>query len=77
MEPFWSPGRNRAQSTRVKILAECWYQDRRRSIAQEMLVSLSSVKVCVRHIIDKLGVSDRTQAAGWAVELGLLPEQQQ
>ncbi|MDQ3964984.1 MAG: response regulator transcription factor, partial [Actinomycetota bacterium] len=48
-----------------------------RQIAQEMLVSLSSVKAYVRHIIDKLGVSDRTQAAVRAVELGLLVEQQQ
>lgn len=47
-----------------------------RQIAQEMLVSLSSVKAYVGRIIDKLGVSDRTQAAVRAVELGLLPEQQ-
>jgi PAS domain S-box-containing protein len=48
-----------------------------RQIAQEMLVSLSSVKAYVGRIIDKLGVSDRTQAAVRAVELGLLPEQQE
>jgi PAS domain S-box-containing protein len=47
-----------------------------RHIAQEMLVSLSSVKAYVGRIIDKLGVSDRTQAAVRAVELNLLPEQQ-
>jgi len=48
-----------------------------RQIAQEVLISLSSVKAYVGRIIDKLGVSDRTQAAVRAVELGLLPEQQQ
>jgi PAS domain S-box-containing protein len=48
-----------------------------RQIAQQMLVSLSSVKAYVRRVIDKLGVSDRTQAAVRAVELNLLPEQQQ
>jgi PAS domain S-box-containing protein len=47
-----------------------------RQIAKEMLVSLSSVKAYVVRIIEKLGVSDRTQAAVRAVELGLLPEQQ-
>ena len=47
-----------------------------RQIAHELLVSLSSVKAHVARIIDKLGVSDRTQAAVRAVELGLLPEQQ-
>ncbi len=46
-----------------------------RQIAQEMLVSVSSVKAHVGRLIDKLGVSDRTQAAVRAVELGLLPEQ--
>jgi len=48
-----------------------------RQIAHETLVSLSSVKAYVTRIIDKLGVSDRTQAAVRAVELGLLPEQRQ
>ncbi len=48
-----------------------------RQIAQETLVSLSSVKAYVGRIIDKLGVTDRTQAAVRAVELGLLPEQQE
>ena len=47
-----------------------------RQIAQQMLVSLSSVKAYVGRVIDKLGVSDRTQAAVRAVELNLLPEQQ-
>jgi PAS domain S-box-containing protein len=47
-----------------------------RQIAQEMLVSLSSAKTYVGRIIGKLGVSDRTQAAVRAVELGLLPEQE-
>jgi PAS domain S-box-containing protein len=45
-----------------------------RRIAQEMLVSVSTAKVHVGHIIEKLGVSDRTQAAVRAVELGLLPK---
>ena len=45
-----------------------------RQIAQEMLVSLSSVKTYVQRIIKKLGVSDRTQASVRALELGLLAE---
>ncbi len=45
-----------------------------RQIAQEMLISLSSVKAHVARVIGKLGVSDRTQAAVRAVELGLLPK---
>jgi PAS domain S-box-containing protein len=47
-----------------------------RQIAQELLVSVSTVKGHVARIIAKLGVADRTQAAVRAVELGLLPGQQ-
>jgi DNA-binding NarL/FixJ family response regulator len=47
-----------------------------RQIAQNLLISLGTVKIYVRRIIDKLGVSDRTQAAVCAVELGLLSEQE-
>ena len=47
-----------------------------RQIAQALLLSLGTVKTYVKRIIDKLEVSDRTQAAVRAVELGLLsPEQ--
>jgi DNA-binding NarL/FixJ family response regulator len=45
-----------------------------RQIAQELVVSLSSVKTYVQRIIKKLGVSDRTQASVRALELGLLAE---
>jgi predicted ATPase/DNA-binding CsgD family transcriptional regulator/Tfp pilus assembly protein PilF len=41
-------------------------------IAKTMFVSVSTVKAHVQHIIAKLGVSDRTQAAVRAGELGLL-----
>jgi PAS domain S-box-containing protein len=41
-------------------------------IAASTNYSLGSVKLQVREIIQKLGVSDRTQAAARAVELGLL-----
>jgi DNA-binding NarL/FixJ family response regulator len=41
-------------------------------IAQELEISRGTVKIHVQHIIAKLGVSDRTQAAVRAIELGLL-----
>ena len=43
-----------------------------REIARDLRMSLSTVKGHIHHIISKLGVSDRTQAAVKAVELGLL-----
>jgi DNA-binding NarL/FixJ family response regulator len=41
-------------------------------IARKLLISVSTVKKHVRNAICKLGVSDRTQAAVRAVELGVL-----
>src|SRR5437870_4558112 len=41
-------------------------------IAQSLFVSVGTVKVHVERIINKLGVSDRTQAAVRAIELGFL-----
>lgn len=46
-------------------------------IARNLLLSTSTVKNHVRQIIAKLGVSDRTQAAVRAVELGLRPKQKE
>ena len=47
-----------------------------RQIAQDLIVSLSTVKTHVQRIIKKLGVSDRTQASVRAMEMGLLPERE-
>jgi DNA-binding NarL/FixJ family response regulator len=41
-------------------------------IAQQLTISVGTVKIHVEHILDKLRVSDRTQAAVRAIELGLL-----
>ncbi len=42
-----------------------------RQIAETLVLSPRTVKVHVQHIIAKLPVSDRTQAAAFAVEMGL------
>jgi len=42
-------------------------------IARYLTVSLSTVKTHIQHIIAKLEVSDRTQAAVRAIRLGLFP----
>jgi DNA-binding NarL/FixJ family response regulator len=44
-----------------------------REIADTLSLTLSTVKTHVEHVIDKLGVSDRTQAAVRAIQLGLSP----
>lgn len=45
-----------------------------RQIAQDLYLSLSTVKTHLERLTAKLKVSDRTQAAVRAIELGLLPE---
>jgi DNA-binding NarL/FixJ family response regulator len=45
-----------------------------REIGRELSLSLSTVKAHIEHIIAKLGVADRTQAAVRAVELKLLAD---
>jgi DNA-binding NarL/FixJ family response regulator len=43
-----------------------------RQIAARLIVAVGTIKVHVEHILGKLGVADRTQAAVRAVELGLV-----
>jgi LuxR family maltose regulon positive regulatory protein len=42
-------------------------------IAQELVVSLHTVKKHVTHVLGKLGAANRTEATARARELGLLP----
>lgn len=42
------------------------------AIAEALVISRNTIKTHVRHIFEKLGVSDRTQAAIWAVRNGLV-----
>ena len=44
-----------------------------KAIAAELFISLDTVKSHVGHLLDKLGVANRTQAVARARELGLLP----
>ena len=48
-----------------------------REIARELSIAVSTTKNHVQHIIAKLGVSDRTQAAVRTVELGLFAAEQE
>lgn len=43
-----------------------------KEIAQSLHISYETVKEHVQHILRKIGVSDRTQAAVWAVRKGLV-----
>ena len=43
-----------------------------KAIAEVLHISYETVKEHVQHILRKIGVSDRTQAAVWAVRKGLV-----
>ncbi len=45
-----------------------------KEIARELGVAESTVKIHVQHILRKLGLASRVQAAVWAVEQGLVPK---
>jgi two-component system, NarL family, response regulator LiaR len=75
-----SPGANKGQESlpggitrrEVEVLQLLAQGRTNPQIAQELTISRGTVKIHVQHIIAKLGVSDRTQAAVRAIELGLL-----
>jgi DNA-binding NarL/FixJ family response regulator len=47
-----------------------------REIGAQLVISSSTVKVHVEHILAKLGVGDRTQAAVRAIQLGYVVHRQ-
>jgi DNA-binding NarL/FixJ family response regulator len=57
----------------TEVLSRLVLGETNRQIAKELHLSLSTVKRHLEHIISKLEVSDRTQAAVKAIEMGLLP----
>jgi DNA-binding NarL/FixJ family response regulator len=66
------PGLLSARESEVLGLVARGYTNQQ--IARQLLISVSTVKKHVRNVICKLGVSDRTQAAVRAAELGVLAQ---
>jgi len=46
--------------------------DRNRDIGEQLSISEETVKVHIRHIMDKLGAKDRTQAVAIGVRRGVI-----
>lgn len=55
-----------------EVLRQLAYGLTNKEIAQTMHISYETVKEHVQHILRKIGVSDRTQAAVWAVRKNLV-----
>ena len=67
-----APARASLTAREIEVLELLATGQTNRQIAIELHLSLSTVKRNLERIISKLGVSDRTQAAVKAVELGLI-----
>jgi DNA-binding NarL/FixJ family response regulator len=56
----------------VAVLREVAGGNRNRDIAQKLAISEETVKVHVKHIMEKLGASDRTEAVAIGVRRGII-----
>jgi DNA-binding NarL/FixJ family response regulator len=56
----------------VEVLRHVAGGNRNRDIAERLFISEETVKVHIRHIMEKLGASDRTQAVAIAVQRGII-----
>jgi DNA-binding NarL/FixJ family response regulator len=56
----------------VEVLRCVAEGNRNRDIAEKLFISEETVKVHVKHIMDKLGASDRTQAVAIALRRGII-----
>ena len=56
----------------VEVLREVAGGNRNRDIADQLHISEETVKVHLKHIMDKLGANDRTQAIAIAVRRGII-----
>jgi DNA-binding NarL/FixJ family response regulator len=56
----------------VEVLQQVAGGNRNRDIAEKLFISEETVKVHIKHIMEKLGASDRTQAVAIAVRRGII-----
>jgi DNA-binding NarL/FixJ family response regulator len=56
----------------VDVLSHIAGGNRNRDIAEKLFISEETVKVHIKHIMEKLGASDRTQAVAIAIRRGII-----
>ena len=56
----------------IEVLKEVANGNRNRTIAERLFISEETVKVHIKHIMEKLGASDRTQAVAIGVRRGII-----
>ena len=56
----------------IEVLQELAGGNRNRDIAEQLFITEETVKVHIKHIMEKLGASDRTQAVTIAIRRGII-----
>jgi DNA-binding NarL/FixJ family response regulator len=59
-------------SREIEVLQQIGGGNRNRDIAERLFISEETVKVHIKHIMEKLGANDRTQAVAIAVKRGII-----
>ena len=56
----------------IEVLRQIAGGNRNRDIAERLFISEETVKVHIKHIMEKLGASDRTQAVAIGIRRGII-----
>ncbi len=56
----------------IEVLRHIAEGNRNKDIAERLFISEETVKVHVKHVMDKLGASDRTEAVSIAIRRGII-----
>jgi DNA-binding NarL/FixJ family response regulator len=56
----------------IEVLSQIAGGNRNRDIAEKLIITEETVKVHIKHIMDKLGASDRTQAVAIGLRRGII-----
>jgi DNA-binding NarL/FixJ family response regulator len=56
----------------IQVLSQIADGNRNRDIAEQLFISEETVKVHIKHIMEKLGASDRTQAVAIGIRRGII-----
>ena len=56
----------------VQVLSEIAGGNRNRDIAEKLFITEETVKVHIKHLMEKVGASDRTQAVAIGVRRGII-----
>ena len=65
-------GSESLSSREFEVLRQVGQGNRNREVAERLFISEETVKVHVKHIMEKLGANDRTQAIAIAVKRGII-----